>query len=254
LARKEIGLIKAVEIINNPKYASNLFIQATFSENTELISLTKILDRELNIDVNLIKAIESYINTLKKNNKSSYFIHRSKYYLLKLSDHVYGIETNGISYRHAVDALVASIDIDDKTFCINLSRSFYPFWKNAYSTLIDMLPEQSIQTSIKHKEFADLWNSANELFLSDSESWFINHYKNAMQRAGASESEVEARIKMAKLILNELRNHGQTSGGFRTAVEIIGAKFLRDQTRDYLQVVSREFYPFWMDSDSKTEA
>ena len=212
--------------------------------------MAKTLVRDLNVNANLIKAIESYISTLKNNNKSSYFIHRSKYYLLKLSDHVYEIEKNGISYRQAVDELLTNIDIDDKTFCINLSRSFYPFWKNAYSTLIEVLPEQSVEINVKQKEFPDLWNSADEMFLSDSESWIINLYKNAMQRAGASENEIKARVKMAQLILNELRSHGQTSEGFRKAVEIIGASFLRNESRDYFQVVSRELYPFWMDSQS----
>lgn len=216
--------------------------------------MTKILNKELNIDVNLIKAVESYISTLKNNNKSSYSIHRSKYYLLKLSEHAYGIEINGISYRHAVNELLENIEIEDKTFCINLARSFYPFWKNAYSALIEVKPDQINKASLKHNEFADLWNTADELFLSDTESWHINLYKNAMQRAGAIESEVKARVKMAKLILNELRNHEQTSEGFRIAVEIIGANFLRDQSREYFQVVSREFYPFWMDTDSQTEA
>lgn len=215
--------------------------------------MAKILDTDLNLDANLIKAVESYISTLKNNNKNSYFIHRSKYYLLKLSEHAYGIEINGISYRHAVNALLASIDIEDKTFCINLARSFYPFWKNAYSALIEAQPEKSTKANLKHMDFTDLWNSADELFLSDSESWHINLYKNAMQRAGAIESEVKARVKMAKLILNELRNHDQTSEGFRKSVEIIGANFLRDQSREYFQVVSREFYSFWMDSESQKE-
>ena len=216
--------------------------------------MAKILDRDLNLDANLIKAVESYTRTLKNNNKSSYYIHRSKYYLLKLSEHAYGIEPTGISYRHAVNALLSNIDIEDKTFCINLARSFYPFWKNAYSALIEEQLDKSTKANHKDMEFADLWNSADEFFLSDSESWHINLYKNAMQRAGAIESEVKARVKMAKLILNELRNHDQTSEGFRTAVEIIAANFLREQSRDYFQVVSREFYPFWVDTNSLTEA
>lgn len=253
-ARKELGIVQVTNIINNHKYASNLFIQATLSEDVKLISLTKKLNRELNIEVNLINAIDSYINTLKLNNKSSYFIHRSKYYLLKLSDHIYGIEVSGTSYRHAVNALLASTDNDDKTFCINLSRSFYPFWKNGYIALIEVKTKQSTKASFTNKQFADLWSSTDELFLSESESWLISVYKNAMQKAGAIENEVKAREKMALIIINELRNYDQTDAGFRTAIQTIEAQFSRHQTRDYFLVVSREFYPFWSDSETPKES
>lgn len=171
--------------------------------------------------------------------------------MLKLSEKVYGIEKSGIGYRHAVDALLASIDKDDRAFCINLTRGFYPFWKNAHTVLIRASQVQITKLSSKNVEIADLWKSVEEMFLSESEDWLINLYKNTMQSAGASESEVEARVKFAKLILNELRNHGQTSEGYRSAVEIIECNFLSVEFRNYFKVVSREFYQFWTSLDSK---
>lgn len=253
-ARKDLGIVKVTDIINNQRFAYNLFVQATFSQDVDLMSLTVKLSDELNIEKNMIQALKSYIDSLKVQLPSENFIHSSKYYLIKLAQYVYGIKVDGISYRHAVNALLESVNKDEKTFCVNLARSFYPFWKNANSSLIEKHNEQSLDVNFGKNAFTHLWNSVDDELLFMLEDEQLSLYANAMEHNHVSEKEMVTRKKMAKVILIELRKYSQTAEAYRTNINKTQARLPSAEMREFFLVVSREFYSFWTGSQILTEA
>ncbi len=244
-ARKDIGVVKAANMVNDPKYACNLLIQATLSENDELVTLTKKISSELNIGMVLINAIETYINDLKVQGASADIVHESKYFLIKLAQHVYGIRVDGASYRQAVNALLLNIEHDEKTFCVNLARNFYRCWRAEDSAAIKVDNEQTSKFGSQKEELIKLWHGIDEEFLYAWEDWPLNLYMNSMRQIGVAENDIETRQKLAKVIIIELRkNHNSDEQDYRTAIYRIQPLFSSQEMQDFFLIVSREFYSF----------
>ena len=155
-AKKHIGLVKVADLVNNERYAIDVFAQAALSGDAELIVLTKKITQEFELGVNLVNAIESYISGLKATNRSQKFFDDCNYFLIKLTHHLYGIEINGASYRQAVEKLLHEVDTSDRTFCINLAREFYCFWKSANRSLAEIDYEKTLKLDAQNEEFIKL--------------------------------------------------------------------------------------------------
>lgn len=246
--RKVLGSLKATDILANKESSCGYFVQGVLSEAVEVKSISKELMLELELDTNLLNAAETYIKDLSKQNTNEEFIHLNKYYLVKFAQYLCGIDCNGLAYRHAVNGLLKATSKKDKTFCINLARSFYPYWKKAHKSLDGSDQEQIVELGFDDKKFTDLWSNLDYIFLSASEDWTLSTYSNAMLAVGTSEKEIDARTKLAKLILNELRSLSQTDEPYRFAVDNIHSHLFNSKMKEYFLVVSREFYSFWKEN------
>lgn len=242
-ARKGLGAIKVADMVNDPRYACHLLIQATLSDDAELIALTKTINNELNIERALLTALEAYVKTLQSQQKSDEFIHESKYYLIKLAQQVYGIAINGLAYREAVKAFLAQIDKNDKPFCLNLARSFYRYWRSANEALADV--DQAAINEAQKEALLAIWNDIDEAFLSSQEEWQLSLYTNAMRKIAVPAREVDIRQKIAKLVLVKLRQYSHTEESYRLTINCVQPLFSRSDMQEYFLVVSREFYHFW---------
>lgn len=247
-ARKVIGVIKATDVINDHQYACKLFIQATFSRNTKLISLTNQINSELNIEIALISALESYIARLELQNKSEAFIRDSKYFLIKLSAHLYGVQINGVSYRKAVDLLLKSISKNERTFCIELAREFYGYLKHANSVIKQPDDHQNLYADSQKECFNRLWNHIDDEFLSSLEESQLDLYINAMRKIAVANDEIVLRHKIAKIFLIKLRAFSHIDDSYRLATNHVSAFYTKPEMEDFFLVVSREFYSFWYEA------
>lgn len=252
-AKKHIGLVKAAEMFHDQEYASNILVQSALSDNNDLITLTKKISNEFNIGINLIKSIETYINSLKANYSTDEHIHASKYFLIKLTHELYGINIDGVSYRQAVNRLLKNVDIRDRTFCINLARAFYNYWKGENRSFTEINSEQSLKLSTQKVEFLRLWNEMDNEFFSDSENWTLTLYVEAMREIGVSEKDIKTRQKIAKVIAVELRNHvNKLEENYRNAINNIQHLFSNQDMKEFFLIVSREYYSFWVGNIPKT--
>ena len=246
-AKRYIGLVKAVEMFHDQQYACDILVKATLSDNDDLIDLTKKISSELNVGVNLISSIESYINCLKSSNATEDCIHDSKYYLIKLTHHLYGIDISGVSYRQAVNKLIKNLDRQDQDFCIKLAREYYQFWGNANKSLTEIDDEQALKLSIQKSDFIKLWDGIGREFFSDAENWSLIHYTEAMKKVGASEYEINIRQKIAKVITVELRRHFDIlEDNYRNTINNIQHLFSSQEMKEFFLIVSREYYNFWI--------
>lgn len=246
-AKKHIGLVKAMEMLNDEQYACDILAQATLSNNQELVDLTKKISNELDIGVNLISAIESYIHNLKEKNSTDDFVHDSKYFLIKLTHHLYGLEIDGVSYRQAVEKLLSNVDIRERTFCINLAREFYRCWRAANRSVSEINNEHTSRLEAQKEVFIKLWDGIDQEFLSDAENWHLTLYAESMRQLGVSEKDINISQRIAKVITLELRNdRSNPDDTYRDAINRTQALFVRPDLKAFFLIVSREFYHFWV--------
>jgi hypothetical protein len=249
-AKKHIGLIKLERIFTNPHYASNILIKAGLSDNQELSKLTKMVNSELNINVIEMTAIECYIASLSEKSASRDFIWNSKYFLIMLADYLYGVHADGASYRLAVEAMLSHADTQERDFCISLARDFYPFWMgecklafdtNQRTTLkLNQLENESInETSL------ELWNTIESEFFSDIESQPLNLYIASLQQTDMLSEHINTRRKFALILIKELRSDNSGKQSYRKTVDKIQGLFISQDLKEFISIVSREFYSFW---------
>lgn len=246
-AKKHIGLVKVIEMFTNQEYASQILTRATLSDDQELIDLTKKISGELHIGVHLISSIEFYISSLRAKNATSECVRESKYFLAKLAQNLCSIQADGASYRRAVEALVLGVENEEKAFCINLARQFYPFWITENRLIDEINHEHDINVALQKEEFIDLWNSIDQEFFSDTENWTLMLYAGSMRKLGAPETHINISQKIAKVITIELRNdHSSPEETYRDAINRTQHLFLRQDLKEFFLIVSREFYRFWI--------
>ncbi len=254
-AKKHIGLVKLERIFTNPHYASNILIKAGLSDNQELSKLTKIVSSELNLNVIEMSAIECYIATLSEKGASRDSIWDNKYFLILLADYLYGVHADGASYRQAVESMLLHADTEEQVFCIKLARDFYPFWISACRLAFDanhpaalklnQLENESIsQTSL------DLWNTIESEFFSDIESQSFNLYVASLEQTDMLREHINTRQKFALIIIKELRGSNNGKQSYRKAVDKIQNLFISQDLKEFISIVSREFYSFWTGNQS----
>lgn len=243
-AKKCIGTVKSTEILNNKSYANDVLINAVLSGDDELVELSKLMFKEVNVDVNLICSVESYINNLLAKGASSEHLHKSKYFIVKLTKHLIGIDVSGASYRNAVDQLLKLIDLKDRTYCIQFAREFYPIWRNAYK----LINEDTIKTeNTKLQELIELWDRIETETFTDFEEWPLNVYINSMRQIKVPEKEIKIRSRIAKLITIKLRAvRKDIKKDYRNAVNELEPLFSNENMKEFYHVVSREYFRFWL--------
>lgn len=246
-AKKHIGLVKAIEMLNDKQYACDILAQATLSGDQDFVNLTKKISNELDIGVNLISVMETYIHNLKAKNSADDFIHDSKYFLIKLAHHLYGVKIDGVSYRQAVEKLLSNVDIRERSFCINLAREFYRCWRASNSSVSEINTEQNLRLHTQKEAFIKLWDDIDQEFFSDAENWSLTVYKKSMRQIGVSEKDINISQKIAKIITLELRNdRSNPDDTYRDAINRTQALFVIPDLNAFFLIVSREFYHFWV--------
>lgn len=247
-AKKHIGLVKLAEMYTNQKYAVDILIKAVLTGDNELIKLVKSLCVQLNIGIDLIIAVQSYMNTCLVKQTNPNLIKEVKFYLNKLANYLYAIHIDGAAYRKVIDKLIYGVDIKDKAFCIELARDFYPYCRNNYG-----LSDQGLKSIEASKEaFVELWSQINDEFFSDFELNSLNQYLQYLEQTGISESDIQISGKIAKVIILEIRNHDQNlKVSYRKAINKIQHYFSYDDMQGLFYEVSRQFYSFWMSSRSR---
>lgn len=247
LARKHIGLVKVAEMYINEEYACNILAKATLSDNQELINFTKLISQELNVGINLINTIESYIDKIKSKNFNEKFIRASNFFLPKLTEQLYGIEIKGASYREAVEKFLMNVEARDRTFCVNLAREFYLTWRSANNSTSQIDKDQVIKLTAKKEAFIKLWENIDLENLTDEENLALSLYIESMTKKGLIEKDIIVSQKIAKVIMLELRvDYSTTDHSFRNAIDRTLELFERLDLKTFFLNVAREFYHFWV--------
>lgn len=251
-AKRHLGLIKVMQMINNEHYAYKTLTQAALTNDITLVDLTKKISHELHVGAEIVDAIELFIKSIKAVNNDEEYFHEVKYFLIKLTNHLYGININGESYRQAVDDVLLDIDSKEKTKYIALARKFYGFWKiknGSFKKQFNPLNENMIA---QKEDFIKLWETIDHELLTNLESWPLNLYVESIRQRGLMEEEITICQRIAKIVTIELRNEQiGDENAYRNVIDDIQLLFEREDLKELFLTVSREFYHFWMEAESE---
>lgn len=245
--KKDIGVYKVADILEKKQLAYELFKQVILSGDDELISLTTEINKELEIELGLVNALLAYMNYIRSEKKDSDFLSRSQRLLKELSKHLYGIELNSLSYRQASGIFMSQVSSKDKTFCLNLIRSFYPYWKNSSDALLESKKATESDDKTQTKSLMRLWDGVDDAFITTFEEGQLNRYINAIKKINLSEEEIMYRTKISKLIMIRQREHDGTASGYRDNIDQLRSTFSNKALLGYFLSVSREFYSTLID-------
>ena len=250
-AKKAIGHIHAAELLTNQAYATEHILKAIFSDDQALVEQAKDLCPELNLNINLIRGMEEYLEACKMNQSAPDYT-KTRDYLIKLSSFVYSLNADGDAYRLAADAFLSTLDTGNKPFGLNLIRELYFFWNieenpspiekfdSVYNYLFKLQPT--------NKFLIEKWNDVDNVKLSNIEHDKLQLYVQALIDLALNFEAVRTRKKFAKIIVLELRDQADKSQkSYRAVINKVKTAIQKDDLRSFFIQVSREFYHFWME-------
>lgn len=244
-ARRFIGVVNVTKMSTDHAYSIQTLLSAQASKNAELRDLAKQVSRTLDINHQLLNAIEHFLNEYIVTQDLS----KVEYYLHQFAQYIYNISADGVTYRRAVSQYLAELEEMERPFCTQMIRMFYPYWMAEHTY-------QGSQLSIHTNDFnnllqapkslLDLWQKAETELLSDAELVLLSHFTNDMQEKNIAGDAVDSRKKIAKILTVELRNHqAKTHFDYRLTVEKIQAIINKHDLKAFFVQVSRDFYYFW---------
>ncbi|MDZ4142067.1 MAG: hypothetical protein U1C48_08695 [Methylotenera sp.] len=197
------------------------------------------------------EAIQAYLKLLQVKGASAGILHKRSLFLDQLAVHLAGKDLDGSDYRLAVETVMESMPADDWHASLTALREFYPFWIKDIKAIaalnvnpgFDVEPLQWLPLPASLKSLID--SLVTEKFEA-SENWPLKAYSQALRQAGAEQKLVDARVKLAKILLIRLKDAPlKNHKTYRTAVDQTLPFFnIKDNRRLFLVVV-REFYHFW---------
>lgn len=245
-AKETIGVFKISDILKQPEQAYKLLTHSVLFGDEELLSLTLELNKTLRISPNLINAIVTYINEMKAQGKGVDFIKRSKKALSKFTSHLFAIELSNNGYRQASDTFLSAADKPEYSFCLNLVRSFHPYWEDANSLFLERNDKKQAYNAKNKQAIMKLWNNLSDAFLTTFEESILSIYVKAIKAISITNEQITLRTKIAKLIIIKQRAHQNTPSGYRDNIAAIESGLSNDDLLAYFLSVSREFHHIWL--------
>lgn len=197
------------------------------------------------------EATNAYLKLLQTKGASTDVLHRRSLFLDRLTAGLKGQTLNGDAYREIVEKMMESVPSDEWHDSLTTAREFYPFWVQDFKAIaaLNINPGFDIKPTAWRPLQATL-KALSELVETEkfeaSEIWPLKAYTQALRFEGAEQSLVNARIKLAKIILIRLRTAPEKDNKiYRVAVDMTLPLFKMQDSRRLFLVVVREFYHFW---------
>lgn len=197
------------------------------------------------------EAIQAYLKLLQAKGASAGLLYKRSSLLEQIAVHLADKDLDGSDYRAVVEAAMETVPADDWHVTLTALREFYPFWIKDIKAIaalninpgFDVVPLQWVPLPASLKSLID--SLATEKFEAH-ETWPIKAYSQALRQAGAEQKLVDARVKLAKILLVRLKDAPEKNHKtFRTAVDQTLPLFNIKHNRRLFLVVIREFYHFW---------
>jgi len=197
-------------------------------------------------------SLDAYLHLLENKGADADNLARRRALLEKLLPFLAKKPVQSEFFRGAVDEAMGVIDKSDWPFFLTIVRDFHYFWINDFKAIaalqksggLDVSPElpPTPQGTLK-----DLWAQLGTEKFVTTEKWTTNAYKAALRNEGLENKAVEIRVKLAQLLLLQLRKvEGKDGKVYRQAVESLLPVFLKKETSELFIWVVREFFHFWL--------
>lgn len=199
------------------------------------------------------KAINAYVKFLEaKSVEPSAIALRTRFVnkLIVLLDNQFDRE----GYSKALQSILKIEENVERQQQMNFAREFYPFWigdikaiartSETYGFDLKAIKFQSLPASLEWPTIDKL----NEEVMNDQESKLLRDYSIELQQQDLVESDIQAKVKLAKLVLLRLRDMPVSNNiAYRMAVDVTLPLFsLEDIKHSFLETI-REFFYIWIE-------
>ena len=204
-------------------------------------------------------SLDAYLNLLKSKGADADDLARRRGLLEQLLPFLAKKPVRGEYYRSAVDEAMPSIDKHEWPFFLNVVRDFYHFWINDFKAIAALHRGGAFDISATlpktpEGSLKELWDRLDSEKFSVAEKWPINAYKSALRNEGMENEIVEIRVRLAQLLLLQLRKmEGKNGQTYRLAAESMLPIFVKQETAELFVGVIREFFHFWLGDPNAAE-
>jgi hypothetical protein len=198
------------------------------------------------------EALAAYLKLLKNKGADEASLNRRQDFLTRLFPSIEEAESDGSTYREAVEHLLDSVDKLEWPFSLAVAREYFHFWIRDFKSIAALNADAGFDVNPIHWQPIDLdlktlWKTLDSAKFVTAETWPIKAYNLALRQAGAELTLVEIRIKLVKVLLIRLREApSKSSKHYRIAVDSTVPLFEKNDTRRLFFAVVREFYYFWI--------
>ena len=204
-------------------------------------------------------SLEAYLKLMESKGADPENLARRRDLLEKLLPFLAKKPVRGEYYRSAIDDSMTLIDKNDWPLFLTIVRDFYHFWVNDFKAIAALHNSGAFNVKPQLPEtpegsLKELWAQLKSEKFSISEKWPINAYKAALLNEGLDKEVVEIRVKLAQLLLLQLRKvEGHNGNIYRLAAGSMLPVFLKKETSELFIGIVREFFHFWLGDPDAAE-
>lgn len=194
------------------------------------------------------QAVDAYLKFLKGKNVNSEAIAIRAKFLEKLVILLQG-ESSREGYGKALETTLKIEGNIDRNQQLNIAREFFPFWVDDVKMVARMSETYGYDLSVsKLKPLPSLsLDELNSYKLDASETDLLDRYAQTMKQQKVPDDEVQAKLRLAKLVLLRLRDIPiKNNVSYRMAVEGTLPLFNVDDVRQRFLLAIREFFYIWI--------
>lgn len=194
------------------------------------------------------QAVDAYLKFLKGKNVNSEAIAIRAKFLEKLVILLQG-ESSREGYGKALETTLKIEGNIDRNQQLNIAREFFPFWVDDVKMVARMSETYGYDLSVsKLKPLPSLsLDELNSYKLDASETDLLDRYAQTMKQQNVPDDEVQAKLRLAKLVLLRLRDIPiKNNVSYRMAVEGTLPLFNVDDVRQRFLLAIREFFYIWI--------
>lgn len=199
-----------------------------------------------------LEALQAYLKLLEAKGAADTILQKRELFLTQLNIALANKVLDSTEYRDVIELIMETIPADDWHECLTAAREYYPFWMKDFKAIATLSRNAAFEITpgtwkpISNTTLKALWEGLDTEKFDTSENWPLKAYTQALRFEGASQSLVDTRVKLVKVILIRLRDAPEkTRDTYRTAVDLTLPLFTIKQNRRLFLVVVREFYHFW---------
>lgn len=199
------------------------------------------------------QAINAYTKFLQKKGVAQEALDMRAAFIKKLIILLDG-KHNRADYGHALQAMIKNEDTIDRQKQLNFAREFYPFLAGDIKSIARI--SETYGFDLSSARFKSLpasleWptiDALNAETLDEQENKLIRNYSLELQQQNLKEDIVQAKLKLAKLVLLRLRDIPiKNNVAYRMAIDVTLPLFNLEELKQRFLEAVREFFYIWIE-------
>ena len=199
-------------------------------------------------------AVDAYVKFLHGKGIGKEVIAQRSKFLKKLTIFLKGKSTKS-EFGIALQTVLGFDNNSERHHLLNIAREFFPFWMSEIKLIAAMSESYGYDLSkINFKPLPELlnWPTIDELAAGKFKTYellLLYRYKEIQQKQKVAENEIDAKLKLVKILLLRLRDLTVKNNlAYRMAVDVTLPLFVTSEIKKLFVQIVREFFYLWIET------